>query len=63
MNRVEHIAWCKSRALQYCDAGELQNAFSSLASDLGKHDETKGHAAVELGMGLLMSSNLDTQER
>ena len=28
MNRSEHIAWCKERALYYCDQGDLPNAFA-----------------------------------
>lgn len=40
--RAEHVAWCKARALQYVDEGDLNNAFASLISDLGKHSETAG---------------------
>jgi hypothetical protein len=31
-----------------------------MVSDLGKHEETKGHPAIELGMGLLFTGNLAT---
>ena len=58
MTRQEHMDWCKKRALEYCDAGEVQTAFSSMASDLGKHPETKGHCAVELGMMLMLNGHL-----
>lgn len=40
MNRVEHIAWARARALEYLHRGEHANAFLSFISDLGKHDET-----------------------
>ena len=39
MTRDEHLAWCKQRALEYLDRGELENAVASMASDLGKHPE------------------------
>ena len=34
--RAEHLAWCKKRALEYVDAGDLLQAYTSMASDLGK---------------------------
>lgn len=40
MDRIEHVKWCKERALQYIDRGDYQGAFGSMASDLGKHKET-----------------------
>lgn len=58
MTRSEHMEWCKSRALEYVDAGDLPNALASMSSDLGKHPETQGHAA--LGMMLMMSGHLST---
>ena len=59
MNREEHIQWCKDRALEYLNAGELTEAFTSMVSDLRKHDETKNHAGIELGMMLLFGGHLD----
>lgn len=63
MNRKEHLDWCKKRALEYVDAGDLTNAWASMASDLRKHSETEGHAAIELGMMMLMTGQLSTQEK
>lgn len=60
MNRAEHIAWCKERALYYCDQGDLPNAFASLTSDLRKHPQTKDHAAGELGAQMMVGGLLDT---
>lgn len=57
---AEHVAWAKERALEYVDQGDLQNAFASLMSDLGKHPDTANHAAIELGMMLMMAGNLST---
>ena len=62
MNREEHLAWCKQRALQYVEAGDLTEAFASMASDLGKHPETEGHPGAQLGIGLLMMGDLSTPE-
>lgn len=39
-SREEHLAWCKQRALEYLDAGDLPNAVASMGSDLTKHPET-----------------------
>ena len=61
-SRAEHLAWCKKRALEYCDAGDVSQAYSSMASDLGKHSETVGHIGMELGMGLLIGGHLSTPE-
>lgn len=60
MTRDEHLAWCKQRALEYVDRGDLRNAFASMASDLRKHDGTKDHATIKLGMMMLMGGHLST---
>ncbi len=61
--RSEHINWCKQRALEYVAINDLPNAFSSMASDLGKHDETEGHLGVQLGLMLMMNGHLSTKEK
>jgi len=58
--RAEHLAWCKGRALQFVDVGDVQQAFTSMASDLGEHEETRGHPGIELGMMQLMAGQLST---
>jgi len=40
MNRDEHVAWCKRRALEYVAAGLLDQAVASMASDMSQHPET-----------------------
>lgn len=60
MTRAEHLAWCKERALAYVEAGDTQQAYASLASDLGKHEETIGHPAIQFGFLQLMGGLLDT---
>lgn len=57
ITRAEHLAWCKQRALEYLPDNPTE-AFTSMASDLGKHKETRGHPAIELGTMLLMTNNI-----
>jgi len=39
---AEHLAWCKVRALEYVERGDMLNAVASMASDLRKHPEAPG---------------------
>ncbi len=57
--RAEHLAWCKKRALHYCEAGDAKEAFASMASDLGKHPETENHGGIQLGLMMLMAGHLN----
>lgn len=61
--RKEHLEWCKKRALQYVDQGDLQQAFTSMASDLRKHPETENHSGMQMGMIFLMGGELDTPQK
>jgi hypothetical protein len=61
--RADHLARCKQRALEYVDLGDNAQAFDSLVSDLGKHPETRNHAAIELGMMLLLGGQLNTAKQ
>lgn len=58
--RTEHVEWAKSRAMEYVEAGDPSNALASLFSDLRKHPETTGHAAIELGGMLMLTGQLST---
>lgn len=60
--RAEHLEWCKRRALEYIEVGDLQNAFASMVSDLGKHPETAGHAGIRLGMMEQVAGTMRTPE-
>jgi hypothetical protein len=62
-DRAEHLVWCKQRALEYVDAGDLQGAFASMGSDMGKHPDTANTDVQMLGMMLLMGGHLDTQAK
>lgn len=63
MTRDEHLAWAKTRALEYLDEGDRTSAVASLISDLGKHPETSSHPAIQLSGMLLMGGHLNTQEQ
>ena len=62
LTRTEHIAWCKERALEYVNAGDNQQAFASMASDLDKHLETTGHMGIEMGTMLLIGGHLTSPD-
>jgi hypothetical protein len=54
--REEHLEWCKERAREYLDAGDLLNAVTSMGSDLDKHPEL-GCNAYLLMLGALDAQN------
>ena len=60
MDRQEHLEWCKKRAIEYVDNGDIQDAYVSMTSDLNKHPETHGHQAIQLGVMLMMGGHLST---
>lgn len=60
--REAHLQWCKLRALECLDNYDIATAFSSLASDLEKHEETRGHSSIRLGFGMLATGQMDTPE-
>jgi hypothetical protein len=62
MTRAEHLDWCKKRALEYAEKGDIVQAITSMGSDLEKHPETKGHRGTELGVMLLVAGSLSTVE-
>lgn len=65
MTRQEHLQWCKERALEYVNRGELTDALASMLSDLGKHPETESSlkSCAPLAMMLKMSGQLSTREQ
>lgn len=55
--REEHLQWCKDRALEYYNDGELLNAVTSMMSDLKKHPDTAKLAeGVLAALGLVAAS-------
>ncbi len=60
MGRTEHVEWCKQRAIEYVDSGDLNEAMASMCSDLGKHPDTVGHAGIQLGIMMQAGGQLDS---
>lgn len=58
--RAKHLQWCKERALEYVDKGDVSQAYASFVSDMGKHESTANHPAMELGHIQLFSGMLST---
>jgi hypothetical protein len=57
MTRAEHIAWCKSRAIQELEfSKDPKQGVISMMSDLGKHPETANNVLRSLCMMMLMGS-------
>lgn len=59
MTREEHLAWCKKRALEYLNQGDVVNAITSMLSDLSKHPETQGVGEKMSMLGLMYASQYD----
>lgn len=63
MTRTEHLQWCKDRAIELLDTGDLQQAFASMCSDVMKHDETQHHSTTNiLGLSQLSAGLLSTPD-
>jgi len=66
MTRQEHLDWCKKRALEYLDHGDVSNAIASMMSDLNKHPETEigsGSILTQLGLRAAMSNDVNEARR
>lgn len=65
MTRLDHLNWCKQRALAYVDVGEVGMAFTSMLSDLSKDSRTEASAlcCAQLGFPMLASGLLSTREQ
>lgn len=53
-DRAEHLQWCKDRAAQYLDIGDVASAHASFVSDMGKHSAT----AATMDGGLMAALGL-----
>lgn len=65
MTRQEHLQWCKNRALELLNLGDISQAAASFMSDMRKHPETE--SGIELVKALimmeLMSPNKESMRR
>ena len=60
MTRTEHLQWAKDRAIELLDGGERLQAFTSMVSDLTKHDDLRDHVAINLGAMLIAAGHMKT---
>lgn len=58
MTRAEHLNWCKTRALEYADQGDLASAVGSMMSDMRKHKDTD---LGDAGAFLMLAGMMDAQ--
>jgi hypothetical protein len=66
LTRDEHLAWCKRRALESVDAGDLTNAVGNMASDLKTHPDTDNPALnglATIGMMYVMDGDKAAVQR
>jgi hypothetical protein len=65
MTRAEHLQWCKDRALEYVEAGLLDQAMASFCSDWRKHDDMGSMPTVLIQLGTMyaMSGNAEDMRR
>jgi Tfp pilus assembly protein PilF len=65
MTRQEHLDWCKKRALEYLDQGDIANAVTSMMSDMDKHEETRsaGESMIMLGMMYVLQHDREGARR
>lgn len=63
--RAKHLQWCKDRAIEILESGDLNEAFMSMASDLSGEPETADACRIlqSLGLPLLVGGHLDTPQR
>lgn len=60
-DREEHLEWCKKRALEYLDKGQIQDAIAGMVGDLRAHPETKNQNDFILGLGVILATNNDVE--
>lgn len=60
--REEHLAWCKQRALEYVDRGQINEGLTSMMSDMRKHPETECPSLDVLTVQLMMIGALSSPE-
>lgn len=62
MTRQEHLQWCKNRAMEYVNRGNLLEGVTSMMSDLEKYPETKSKGVLA-ALGLLAAQQAQAGDR
>jgi hypothetical protein len=60
--RADHIQWCKDRALEYVEFGDLDKAIASMQSDLKKHPETRLPMTIERATDIQILFRVHTKQ-
>jgi len=63
MNRAEHLQWCKDRAIEYIENGDIQEGITSMMSDMNKHPETRSDTLNSLSLMMLTSGQLHSMHK
>lgn len=65
MDRQAHLIWAKKRALEYTQQRDYVQAFSSLLSDLSKHEDLRDAHQLcrDMGGRLLMGGHLNSTQK
>jgi hypothetical protein len=58
--REEHVQWCKDQAMAYVRSGDLLEAVTSMACDMGKHPETECNVHL-LMLGTMYAEQYDRE--
>ena len=61
--RKEHIEWCKKRALERVEKGELAEAVVALSNDMSKSSKTIDHPLIDYGMILVIAGYFSTAKQ
>ena len=59
--RDEHIDWCKQRARERCERGDMLGALHSMGRDLTKHKDTKGHPWIHLWLSAVTPHKISSK--
>jgi len=63
MIRKEYIEWCKKRALERVEKGELAEAIVALSNDMSKSSKTIDHPLIDYGMILVIAGYFSTAKQ
>jgi len=63
MTRSDHLQWCKQRAMEYVEQGDMDNALASMTSDLGKHPETRSSVQFCVMLGHMETESKERMKR
>ena len=61
--REDHLQFCKDRAMEYVNSGNLLEAVTSMMSDLEKHLETKSAGTALGALGIMAAMDAQRGDR